>query len=89
MRGIESAREERQLSSGEDTGQSLTQTPYHTSGGTAREFRLKRLADTADRSNFPRLDLPAARKGFASTNPRGEYRSDPCAATALLSREVA
>jgi hypothetical protein len=37
----------------------LTITPYHASGGNQTDFRLKRLADTADRSHFPRIDLPA------------------------------
>jgi hypothetical protein len=75
MREIENAHRERQLGAGEEHAQTigLTETYYHAIRGTASEFRIKRLADTADRVNFPRHSLSAAQKAEASTNLSALY----------------
>ncbi|HYG12339.1 MAG TPA: hypothetical protein VD835_20520, partial [Pyrinomonadaceae bacterium] len=75
MRVYENAHPEGQLGTGEAHEQSigLTVTPYHALCGTASEFRIKRLADTADRVNFPRHPLSAAQKAEASTNLQPRY----------------
>jgi len=53
----------------------LTIPSYHTQDGNQTDFRLNRSADAADRSHFPRLDLPAVPEDDSteSTNPSGSY----------------
>lgn len=90
MAGIENARSERQLRPGNrEPNTNLLLTSYHTLSGIASESRRKGNADTADRPNFPRLDLSAARKGDASTYPSAVYHADLRLATARVSRGVA
>jgi len=67
----------------------LTTTHYHAAYGTASEFRIKRLADTADRVNFPRHPLSAAQKAEASTNLSALYDTAALASTFSRCGEVA
>jgi len=66
-----------------------TTTPYHASDGTASEFLINGLADTATRSFFSGTNLVAAQEAEASTNPCVWYRTKDRVATARECREVA
>jgi hypothetical protein len=89
MRRIENAHPAGGGTGEEPQNQNLTDTPYHATDRNQTDFRLKGLADTADRSFFRGTDLSAACEGYASTNPSVWYRSADPAATIRVTQGVA